>query len=73
MSKTSGLRCPECGHGNHDVIDSRPSPHFIRRRRQCRLCGARWSTAEMNKDDLAILVEQALRARELREAMDRVM
>lgn len=29
------------------VIDSRPSPYGIRRRRKCTKCGKRWTTIEM--------------------------
>jgi len=42
------LRCPGCGLDEDRVIDSRPSPtgDAIRRRRECRECGLRFTTFE---------------------------
>jgi transcriptional repressor NrdR len=44
----SGLRCPWCGHGEDRVVDSRPAEGdaAIRRRRECRSCGRRYTTFE---------------------------
>lgn len=42
-----GIRCPECRFGDNDVTDSRPAYYWIRRRRRCRSCGHRWTTAEV--------------------------
>jgi transcriptional regulator NrdR family protein len=44
------MQCPRC-NGDTDVKDSRPGTHYgsptVHRRRQCRECGHRVSTAEM--------------------------
>lgn len=44
----SGVRCPECGQDDDHVVDSRPQPdgEAIRRRRECRACGSRFTTFE---------------------------
>lgn len=47
--------CPACAAPS-TVLDSRPSKRsgFIRRRRKCVRCPRRWSTFEVNEDDLKI-------------------
>ena len=42
------MRCPFCGHEETQVKDSRPTEDnsYIRRRRQCPACGARFTTFE---------------------------
>jgi transcriptional repressor NrdR len=42
------VRCPACGSDDDRVVDSRPSPagDAIRRRRECRSCGLRFTTFE---------------------------
>jgi transcriptional repressor NrdR len=42
------VRCPECGQDDDHVVDSRPQPggEAIRRRRECRGCGSRFTTFE---------------------------
>lgn len=42
------MRCPECGQDDDHVVDSRPQPggEAIRRRRECRACGGRFTTFE---------------------------
>lgn len=42
------VRCPGCGVDNDRVVDSRPAPtgDAIRRRRECRGCGLRFTTFE---------------------------
>lgn len=40
------MLCAKCG-GKGDVVDSRPHPEGTWRRRQCRKCGERWTTMEM--------------------------
>jgi transcriptional repressor NrdR len=42
------MRCPWCGHEDDKVVDSRPAEQgaAIRRRRQCRSCGRRYTTFE---------------------------
>lgn len=42
------MRCPYCQHNDNKVVDSRPSDDdsTIRRRRECCLCGERFTTYE---------------------------
>jgi len=42
------VRCPECGHSESKVLDSRPTEDgaVIRRRRECLRCEARFTTYE---------------------------
>lgn len=42
------VRCPACGTDDDRVVDSRPAPtgDAIRRRRECRDCGRRFTTFE---------------------------
>lgn len=42
------MRCPFCHIDDDKVVDSRPSEdkETIRRRRECLVCGRRWSTIE---------------------------
>lgn len=42
------MKCPKCGHEDSKVIDSRPSDDVlsIRRRRECFICGHRFTTYE---------------------------
>ena len=42
------MKCPFCGEENTKVIDSRPAEenNYIRRRRQCEVCGKRFTTYE---------------------------
>jgi transcriptional repressor NrdR len=42
------VRCPSCGADDDRVVDSRPVPagDAIRRRRECRACGLRFTTFE---------------------------
>ena len=42
------MHCPSCGVDDDKVVDSRPTPDrgAIRRRRECRSCGLRFTTFE---------------------------
>jgi len=40
------MRCPECGHEDSKVVDSRSGPSHIRRRRECLGCASRFTTHE---------------------------
>ena len=42
------MKCPECGHEEDKVVDSRPHQdgRAIRRRRECLKCGKRYTTFE---------------------------
>ena len=42
------MKCPNCGHTESKVIDSRPTENSsIRRRRECLECGKRFTTYEI--------------------------
>ncbi len=42
------MKCPTCGAGDSRVLDSRPAENnSIRRRRECPLCGKRFTTYEV--------------------------
>ncbi len=40
------MQCPHCGHGKHQVIDTRDRGETVRRRRQCLDCEQRFTTYE---------------------------
>ena len=40
------MRCSYCGNDDTRVLDTRHSDQGVRRRRQCKRCGARFSTVE---------------------------
>ena len=40
------MRCPHCGYSDSKVTDSREVEEGIRRRRECRSCGVRFTTYE---------------------------
>lgn len=60
------MQCPQCGHTEHRVIDSRPAPdewgsedgtrNTIRRRRKCENpeCNHRFTTYEIIEDQMSI-------------------
>ena len=53
------MRCPWCGHAEDRVIDSRPAEEgeAIRRRRECRSCGRRYTTYE-RVEELGLMVSK---------------
>ena len=63
------MKCPECGHEEDKVVDSRPHQdgRAIRRRRECAKCGKRFTTfAYIEAGSLTVL-----KADERREPFDR--
>ena len=40
------MKCPQCGHLEHRVLETRDRDEEIRRRRECQSCRLRFSTAE---------------------------
>ena len=40
------MRCPHCQSDSSRVVDSRPAPEGIRRRRECEQCASRFTTYE---------------------------
>lgn len=49
--------CPKCTDESAQVIDTRVMPDigWIRRRRQCRFCGTRWTTYEVPEQSAHLL------------------
>jgi transcriptional repressor NrdR len=50
--------CPFCSADSNQVIDTRPAPDAIRRRRQCDACGQRFTTYERVEEQRAIVVKR---------------
>ena len=63
------MRCPQCGHEEDKVVDSRPSQdgRAIRRRRECLRCGGRYTTYEYVEQSVLTV----LKSDERREPFDR--
>jgi transcriptional repressor NrdR len=40
------MTCPKCNSTESRVVDSRPVPNGVRRRRECERCGQRFTTHE---------------------------
>jgi transcriptional repressor NrdR len=57
------MRCPHCGHSDSKVTDSREAEEGIRRRRECRSCGVRFTTYE-RVQSAALLVSKRDNRRE---------
>jgi transcriptional repressor NrdR len=59
------MRCPWCGADDDRVVDSRPADggSSIRRRRQCGVCGRRYSTYE-RIEDVGLMVRKRDDARD---------
>lgn len=55
--RTATMKCPSCGHIESKVLDSRPinDNASIRRRRECLVCGRRFTTYEV-VDTIQIMV-----------------
>jgi transcriptional repressor NrdR len=60
------VRCPYCGVDDDKVVDSRPADDgvAVRRRRECLVCGRRYTTYE-RVDELALMVVKRSGDREL--------
>ena len=63
------MKCPFCENENTKVIDSRPTEegHAIRRRRECEVCGKRFTTYEKDEEAIIMVIKKDGR----REAFDR--
>lgn len=51
------MRCPKCGKGDTRVVDSRmqEATNTIKRRRECRACGYRFTTFERCEDPIEVI------------------
>ncbi len=63
------MRCPVCGSTEDQVVNTREpeDASFVRRRRRCRKCGARFTTYERIEQHVLMVVKRDGR----REAFDR--
>ncbi len=61
------MRCPYCGKEENKVVDTRESDETIRRRRECLMCGRRFTTYERIAQSGLMVIKQDGR----REAFDR--
>ncbi len=52
------MRCPFCGYGKTEVIDSRPSEDKKRRRRECVQCGKRFTTYEVVEKPMLMVIKK---------------
>lgn len=55
------MKCPRCSVGTAWVIDSREKDGSVRRRRRCKECGYRFTTAEVGVEDLKRIAVMAAR------------
>ncbi len=65
--------CPACRSVRVRVFDSRQTESTVRRRRLCKVCGHRWATVEVTREQVleAMLRVQA-KARELADAIQAI-
>jgi len=64
-----GLVCRKCGAADSGVTDSRPTLGGIRRRRECSVCGDRFSTLEIPAVEVAGQRLATMREFEIRQQM----
>ena len=58
------MRCPYCGHSDSKVTNSREAESGIRRRRECRSCGVRFTTYERIQSTALLVSKQDNRREE---------
>ena len=61
------LKCPKCNSGDTVVVDPRDHGDYIRRRRECFICGFRQTTFERAEPKRGLLEENAKRVAEYRK------
>jgi transcriptional repressor NrdR len=49
------MRCPKCQDEHPFVINSRHKTYGLRRRRECLVCGYRYSTVEIDVDQYKLM------------------
>jgi transcriptional repressor NrdR len=52
------MRCPNCSHTESKVLDSRATDTSIRRRRECQICGTRFTTFETIEQESLLVVKK---------------
>jgi transcriptional repressor NrdR len=50
--------CPFCSAESNQVIDTRPAPDAVRRRRECGACGQRFTTYERVEEQRATVIKR---------------
>jgi len=63
------MNCPYCSHPDSKVTDSRESSESIRRRRECLLCGRRFTTYERVQAGLLVIKKDGRREEFQREKL----
>ena len=58
--RQAGVQCPNCGSVNSAVYDSRGTTVSIRRRRECKGCGARFTTYEIEENIMYSLYDSTV-------------
>jgi transcriptional repressor NrdR len=66
-SRIAGVLCPFCSADTTHVIDTRPTPDGVRRRRECGACGERFTTHERAEEPRVDVIKRDGR----RERFDR--
>lgn len=59
MEDENGIRCLECG-GKTRTLLTRTHDEGIRRRRECKACGTRMTTVEIDRERYLMLVHKSL-------------
>lgn len=62
------MTCPHCGSDSTTVLHTGDFEDYVRRRRECKKCGSRFYTVEIDEDMYSKMTPVA--KTELREAID---
>ena len=68
------MKCPKCGSDDDKVLDSRSVREgaAIRRRRECTVCGARFTThEEIDRDEVTVVKQDGTRAPFSRQKLEK--
>lgn len=67
------MNCPKCQDDMTDVIDSRKKPLGVHRRRECLVCGYRYSTIEIDVKRFKLLQAMADQIHGFAEELDNLI
>ena len=70
------MKCPKCNNDNDKVLDSRAARDgaAIRRRRECQVCGNRFTTyEEINRDEILVVKHDGTRQTFERAKLDKAI
>ncbi len=59
------MNCPNCKSNQLVVVDSRPQPEHVDRRRECLVCGLRFNTIEIETVVYKSLIMDTSRTKKL--------